>query len=65
MFKWENTCKILQNFKYCVISTSDSSDYKVEEILFKNEWINDCMIVEVTTKKRLYYEWKVTLMICI
>ncbi len=55
----------MQNSKHCIISTSDSLNYEVEEILFKDEWINDCVTAEVATKKRFYYEWEVILMICI
>ncbi len=50
----------MQNSRYCVILTFDSSDYEVEEILFENEWINDCITAEVTIKKHLCCEWEVT-----
>ncbi len=55
----------MQNFRHCVVSTSDSSDYEVEEILFEDEWINDYVTAEVTTKKCLYCKWEVTSTICI
>ncbi len=36
----------MQNFKHCVVSTFDSSNYEVEKILFENEWINDCVTAD-------------------
>ena len=55
----------MQNFRHCVVSTSDSLNYEVEEILFEDEWINDCMTAEVIIKKRLCCKWEVMSTICI
>ena len=42
------------HFKYCdIVPIFDSSDFEVEEILFKNAKINNNIIIQIITQKRL------------
>ena len=62
--EWKSARKTTWYFKFCVVSTFDTTNCKVGKFLFKFKKINDCVITSVAAEKRFYCIKIITSEIC-